>query len=136
MMLELFEFSDPRKGHFMSLPKPLMNSLQILGNGRGCFNLYLLILWFCLQDFFYWLNFFIRWYKCASLGLTVLGAYLIANHAIRYILEKRRRSELQKRYASLPTNWILLSAFQLGRQLYNVVMNKSSPLKFKGKYAL
>ncbi|XP_004496072.1 E3 ubiquitin-protein ligase SP1 [Cicer arietinum] len=38
-----------------------------------------------------------RWYKCASLGLTVLGAYLIANHAIRYILEKRRRSELQKR---------------------------------------
>ncbi|KAL2598938.1 hypothetical protein AAZV13_10G022600 [Glycine max] len=33
----------------------------------------------------------------ASVGLTVFGAYLIAKHAIRYILERRRRSELQRR---------------------------------------
>ncbi|GAU30711.1 hypothetical protein TSUD_39350 [Trifolium subterraneum] len=37
------------------------------------------------------------WYKCASVGLTALGVYMIANHAIRYILERRRRSEFQKR---------------------------------------
>ncbi|CAJ2629266.1 unnamed protein product [Trifolium pratense] len=36
-------------------------------------------------------------YKCASVGLTALGVYMIANHAIRYILERRRRSEFQKR---------------------------------------
>ncbi|QCE10436.1 Mitochondrial ubiquitin ligase activator of NFKB 1 [Vigna unguiculata] len=38
-----------------------------------------------------------RWYKYASMGLTVFGAYLIAKHAIGYILERRRRSELQRR---------------------------------------
>ncbi|WVY97076.1 hypothetical protein V8G54_029227 [Vigna mungo] len=38
-----------------------------------------------------------RWYKYASVGLTVFGAYLIAKHAIRYILERRRRSELQRK---------------------------------------
>ncbi|KAK2403721.1 E3 Ubiquitin ligase family protein [Trifolium repens] len=38
-----------------------------------------------------------RLYKFASVGLTALGVYMIANHAIRYILERRRRSELQKR---------------------------------------
>ncbi|XP_061349269.1 E3 ubiquitin-protein ligase SP1 isoform X1 [Gastrolobium bilobum] len=38
-----------------------------------------------------------RWYKYASAGLTVFGAYLIAKHAIRYILERRRRIEMQKR---------------------------------------
>ncbi|KAJ1435743.1 E3 Ubiquitin ligase, GIDE-type [Sesbania bispinosa] len=38
-----------------------------------------------------------RWYKYASVGLTVFGAYLIAKHFIRYFLERRRRYELQKR---------------------------------------
>ncbi|QHO25374.1 hypothetical protein HN51_048757 [Arachis hypogaea] len=38
-----------------------------------------------------------RWYKYASMGLTLFGAYLIAKHAIRFILERRRRCELQKR---------------------------------------
>ncbi|CAK8572896.1 unnamed protein product [Lathyrus sativus] len=38
-----------------------------------------------------------RWYKFASMGLTVFGVYLIANHAIRYIMEKRHRNEIQKR---------------------------------------
>ena len=101
-MSEPFEFSDPPKGHFMSLPKQLTNSLQILGDGRGCFTLYLLIVCFCLQGF-YWLNYFIRWYKCASAGLTVLSVFMIANHAIRYIMERRRRNELEKRYTSPDT---------------------------------
>ncbi|KAJ8453239.1 hypothetical protein Cgig2_008123 [Carnegiea gigantea] len=38
-----------------------------------------------------------RWYKFASLGFTVFGVYLIAKHAIRIILERRRRWELHKR---------------------------------------
>ncbi|AES61874.2 putative aminoacyltransferase, E1 ubiquitin-activating enzyme [Medicago truncatula] len=38
-----------------------------------------------------------RWYKYASAGLTVLSVYMIANHAVRYILERRRRNELEKR---------------------------------------
>ncbi|XP_054802429.1 E3 ubiquitin-protein ligase SP1 isoform X1 [Prosopis cineraria] len=38
-----------------------------------------------------------RWYKYASVGLTLFGAYLMAKHAIQYILERRRRCELQKR---------------------------------------
>ncbi|KAL5561627.1 hypothetical protein UlMin_031374 [Ulmus minor] len=38
-----------------------------------------------------------RWYKYASAGLTVFGVYLIAKHAIQYIMERRRRLELQKR---------------------------------------
>lgn len=35
------------------------------------------------------------------MGLTVFGAYLIAKHAIRYILERQRRNEMQRRYTSL-----------------------------------
>nr|ABK95241.1 unknown [Populus trichocarpa] len=38
-----------------------------------------------------------RWYKYASLGLTVFGAFLITKHVIRYIMERRRRWELQSR---------------------------------------
>lgn len=38
-----------------------------------------------------------RMYKFASLGFSVIGIYLIAKHAIRYIMEKRRRAELQRR---------------------------------------
>ncbi|KAK2403719.1 E3 Ubiquitin ligase family protein [Trifolium repens] len=37
------------------------------------------------------------WYKWASVGLTALGVYMIANHTIRYILERRHRREFQKR---------------------------------------
>ncbi|KAF9669406.1 hypothetical protein SADUNF_Sadunf14G0104400 [Salix dunnii] len=42
-----------------------------------------------------------RWYKYASLGLTVFGAFLIAKHVILYIMERKRCWELQSRYASL-----------------------------------
>ncbi|XP_034227700.1 E3 ubiquitin-protein ligase SP1-like isoform X2 [Prunus dulcis] len=38
-----------------------------------------------------------RWYKYASLGLTVFGVYLVAKHSVQYILERRRRWELQRR---------------------------------------
>ncbi|GAV78716.1 GIDE domain-containing protein/zf-C3HC4_3 domain-containing protein [Cephalotus follicularis] len=38
-----------------------------------------------------------RWYKYASMGLTVFGVFLITKHAIHYILERRRRRELQRR---------------------------------------
>lgn len=38
-----------------------------------------------------------RWYKYASVGLTAFGVYLIAKHAVQYIMERRRRWELQKK---------------------------------------
>ncbi|XP_073300296.1 E3 ubiquitin-protein ligase SP1 isoform X1 [Primulina huaijiensis] len=38
-----------------------------------------------------------RWYKCASLGLTVFGVYLIAKHAFQYFMERRRHWEMRKR---------------------------------------
>ncbi|GAB2281286.1 Subtilisin-like protease 1, variant 2 [Dionaea muscipula] len=38
-----------------------------------------------------------RWYKYGALGFTVFGIYLITKHAIGYILERRRRWELQQR---------------------------------------
>ncbi|CAK9151024.1 unnamed protein product [Ilex paraguariensis] len=38
-----------------------------------------------------------RWYKYASLGLTVFGFYLIAKHAFQYFMERKRHSELRKR---------------------------------------
>ncbi|XP_024167735.1 E3 ubiquitin-protein ligase SP1 isoform X3 [Rosa chinensis] len=38
-----------------------------------------------------------RLYKYASLGLSVFGVYLIAKHSVHYIMERKRRWELQKR---------------------------------------
>ncbi|KDP21507.1 hypothetical protein JCGZ_21978 [Jatropha curcas] len=38
-----------------------------------------------------------RWYRYASVGLTVFGVFLIAKHALDYIMERRRRWELQSR---------------------------------------
>ncbi|WCJ21485.1 E3 Ubiquitin ligase family protein [Euphorbia peplus] len=38
-----------------------------------------------------------RWYKYASVGLTAFGVFLIAKHAIQYIMERRRRWELHCR---------------------------------------
>jgi E3 ubiquitin-protein ligase MUL1 len=45
-----------------------------------------------------------RWYKYASMSLTVFGVYLIAKHAIRFLLERRRRRELQKRVLAAAAN--------------------------------
>ncbi|KAF8401610.1 hypothetical protein HHK36_012556 [Tetracentron sinense] len=42
-----------------------------------------------------------RWYKYASMGLTFFGVYLMAKHAIQYIMERRRRRELQRRQVLL-----------------------------------
>ncbi|CAL9774149.1 unnamed protein product [Musa acuminata subsp. burmannicoides] len=41
-----------------------------------------------------------RWYQFASMGFTVFGVFLLAKHALQYILERRRRRELQKRVLS------------------------------------
>ncbi|URE17037.1 E3 Ubiquitin ligase [Musa troglodytarum] len=41
-----------------------------------------------------------RWYQFASTGFTVFGVFLLAKHALQYILERRRRRELQKRVLS------------------------------------
>nr|XP_043635843.1 E3 ubiquitin-protein ligase SP1 isoform X2 [Erigeron canadensis] len=38
-----------------------------------------------------------RWYKYASIGCAVFGAYLLAKHGIQYIMEKKRHWELKKR---------------------------------------
>ncbi|KAM0954257.1 putative transcription factor C2H2 family [Dioscorea sansibarensis] len=38
-----------------------------------------------------------RWYKYASYGFGVFGIYLLAKHAVQFILERRRRSDLRKR---------------------------------------
>ncbi|OAY85734.1 Mitochondrial ubiquitin ligase activator of nfkb 1 [Ananas comosus] len=38
-----------------------------------------------------------RWYQFASMGFTVFGVFLLAKHALQYVLERRRRWELQKR---------------------------------------
>lgn len=38
-----------------------------------------------------------RWYKFASMGLSVLGVCLVTKHAIGYFLERKRRWALQKR---------------------------------------
>ncbi|KAL5123739.1 E3 ubiquitin-protein ligase SP1 [Glycine soja] len=67
-----FRIQRPHKGPFYVSPKTIDQLIANLGKWA-------------------------RWYKYASMGLTVFGAYLIAKHAIRYILERRRRSELQRR---------------------------------------
>ncbi|KAK4762755.1 hypothetical protein SAY87_013402 [Trapa incisa] len=38
-----------------------------------------------------------RWYRYASMGLTLLGFCMIVKRGIQYILERRRRLELQRR---------------------------------------
>ncbi|KAI4340228.1 hypothetical protein MLD38_025087 [Melastoma candidum] len=38
-----------------------------------------------------------RWYRYASFGLTVVGICLIAKRAVQYIMERKRRWELQRR---------------------------------------
>ncbi|RWW17740.1 hypothetical protein BHE74_00029446 [Ensete ventricosum] len=42
-------------------------------------------------------NILSRWYQFASMGFTVFGVFLLAKHALQYILERKRRRELQKR---------------------------------------
>lgn len=62
----------------------------------GCVRLFSLhFLWSLIC-----IDVFTRLYKYASLGLTVFGVYLIAKHSVHYIMERKRRWELQKRYVS------------------------------------
>lgn len=44
-----------------------------------------------------------RWYQFASMGLTVYGVYLLAKHAVQYIMERKRRNDLQKRVLAAAT---------------------------------
>ncbi|WJX13786.1 Subtilisin-like protease 1 [Trifolium repens] len=68
----------PRKGPFFVSPKTIDELIANIGK---------------------WAS----WYKWASVGLTALGVYMIANHAIRYILERRHRREFQKRLLAAAT---------------------------------
>lgn len=38
-----------------------------------------------------------RWYKYMSIGFTVFGVYLIAAHAVKQVMERRRRAALHRR---------------------------------------
>ncbi|KAI3932145.1 hypothetical protein MKW92_000281 [Papaver armeniacum] len=62
----------PSKGPFYVSPKSIDQLIANLGNWA-------------------------RVYKYASLGFTVFGVYLLAKHAIQYIMQRRRRWDLQKR---------------------------------------
>ncbi|XP_062144784.1 E3 ubiquitin-protein ligase SP1 [Alnus glutinosa] len=62
----------PHKGPFYVSPRPIDQLIANLGKWA-------------------------RWYKYASMGLTAFGVYLIAKRAFQYIMERRRRWELQKR---------------------------------------
>ncbi|XP_026445078.1 E3 ubiquitin-protein ligase SP1-like isoform X1 [Papaver somniferum] len=62
----------PSKGPFYVSPKSIDQLIANLGNWA-------------------------RVYKYASMGFTVFGVYLLAKHAIQYIMQRRRRWDLQKR---------------------------------------
>lgn len=38
-----------------------------------------------------------RWYKCASMGFTAFGVFLLVKHAFQFIMERRRHLEMRKR---------------------------------------
>ncbi|GAY40762.1 hypothetical protein CUMW_054400 [Citrus unshiu] len=62
----------PHKGPFYVSPKTIDELLENLGKWA-------------------------RWYKYASFGLTIFGAFLIAERVIRCILQRKRRWELRRR---------------------------------------
>ncbi|KAI3979919.1 hypothetical protein MKX01_042573 [Papaver californicum] len=62
----------PSKGPFYVSPKSIDQLIANLGNWA-------------------------RVYKYVSMGFTVFGVYLLAKHAIQYIMQRRRRWDLQKR---------------------------------------
>jgi E3 ubiquitin-protein ligase MUL1 len=102
----------PHKGPFYVSPRPIDQLIANLGKwARLCLCIYLHAS--SSPSFFFFFFFFFfkiknlntinrdvfnRWYKYASMGLTAFGVYLIAKRAFQYIMERRRRWELQKRY--------------------------------------
>lgn len=110
MTLERFEFNDLIKDHFMLLIKQSTSSLPISENGQGyvilipCKHLYSYICAYhtCPDPSLVFdvlnIDASYRWYKYASMGFTLVGAYLLAKHAFQYIMERRRHWELRKRY--------------------------------------
>lgn len=93
----------PHKGPFYVSPKSIDQLIANLGKwARWCFCLYVPAHFSpILFNYFNLINLLNRWYKYASMGLTVFGFYLIAKRTIQYFLERRRRSELQRRYVVL-----------------------------------
>lgn len=66
---------------------------------------------------------FYRLYKYASMGLTVFGVFLITKHVIDFLLERRQRREIQKRYVKhlsvyKANNCPQLDQFCFPRKLY------------------
>lgn len=95
----------PHKGPFYVSPKSIDQLIANLGKwARLCFCLYIPAHFSpILFNYFNLINrdLLNRWYKYASMGLTVFGFYLIAKRTIQYFMERRRRSELQRRYVVL-----------------------------------
>jgi E3 ubiquitin-protein ligase MUL1 len=68
----LIRIQKPNKGPFYVTPKSLDQLVANLGRWS-------------------------RWYKYMSLGFTIVGIYFITSHAVKHVLEKRRREALQRR---------------------------------------
>lgn len=90
----------PHKGPFYVSPKTIDQLIINLGKWARlliCMNKYMVFVFLFPFEVEFKENKFCRWYKYASVGLTAFGVYLIAKHAIEYIMERRRRSELQRK---------------------------------------
>lgn len=86
------------QNHWSAYCKPWEMGKVVYMKAWMCIDMSLMCL---LMVCFFWslinIDLFTRWYKYASLGLTVFGVYLVAKHSVQYILERRRRWELQRR---------------------------------------
>ncbi|KAG0555802.1 hypothetical protein M758_11G003500 [Ceratodon purpureus] len=68
----LIRIQKPNKGPFYVTPKSLDQLVANLGRWS-------------------------RWYKYMSIGVTLVGIYFITSHAIKHVLERRRREALHRR---------------------------------------
>lgn len=68
----LIRIQKPNKGPFYVTPKSLDQLVANLGRWS-------------------------RWYKYMSLGFTLVGIYFITSHAIKHVMERRRREALHRR---------------------------------------
>lgn len=67
-----------------------------------------------------------KWYKLASMGFSVFGIYLLAKHVLEYILEKRRRWELQER--------VIAAARRLSQDIDGAELNKGCVICLEKEY--
>ena len=94
----------PHKGPFYVTPKSIDQLIANLGKwARLCFCVYIpaCSIFSPFLQYFEHRVLLNRWYKYASMGLTVFGFYLIAKRTFQYFMERRRRCELQRRYVAL-----------------------------------